>query len=91
MLSGNNYYWAFHSAPPVPIRAISLGILGEDSVTFIQPSFRVAITLDYLMQQWWQALRLERGFIDLNVDDRSAVAAVPSPMTTVRFTTAEVQ
>ncbi|KAL9582404.1 MAG: hypothetical protein Q9203_005507 [Teloschistes exilis] len=89
VLSGNNYYWAFQSASPVPIRAISLGILGEDSVTFIQPSIRVAITLDYLMQQWWQALRLEHGFTDLNVDDRSAVAAVPSPMTTVKCTPAQ--
>ncbi|KAI4196667.1 MAG: hypothetical protein LQ350_006420 [Teloschistes chrysophthalmus] len=89
VLSGNSYYWAFQSAPPVPIRAISLGILNEESVTFIQPSFRVAITLDYLMQQWWQAMRLERGFTDLNVDDRSAVAPVPSPMTTVKCTAAQ--
>ncbi|KAL8658345.1 MAG: hypothetical protein Q9202_007581 [Teloschistes flavicans] len=89
LLSGNDYYWAFQSSPPVPIRAISLGILGDDSVTFIQPSFRVAITLDHIMQQWWQALRLKRGFTDRNVDDRAAVAHVPSPITTVRCTAAQ--
>ncbi|KAL8689114.1 MAG: hypothetical protein Q9218_005140 [Villophora microphyllina] len=84
LLSGNDYYWPIRSSPPVPVPAISLGILGERSVTFIQPSLRVVIELDHVMQEWWQTLRLKRGYTDQNVDDRAAVAHVLSPMTTVK-------
>lgn len=88
-LSGNDYYWSLKSARPVPVRVISLGILNQESATFIQPRLGVAIMLDHLMRDWWQALCLKRGFTDQNVDDRAAVAHVLSPMTTVRCSVAQ--
>ncbi|KAL8814284.1 MAG: hypothetical protein Q9223_006481 [Gallowayella weberi] len=84
LLSGNDYYWSLDSSPPVPIRSISLGILGNKDATFIQARYSVSIVLDRLMQEWWHLLRSKRAIKDDNVENRAAVAHLLSPMTYVQ-------
>ncbi|KAL8727297.1 MAG: hypothetical protein Q9181_005761 [Wetmoreana brouardii] len=88
-LSGNNYYWSSDSSPPVRVRTISLGIYDSYEITLIQPHLGVAIILDQLMRDWWQALRSKRGLTDKNVEDRAAVARVLSAMTSVKCSAAQ--
>ncbi|KAL8786030.1 MAG: hypothetical protein Q9213_003012 [Squamulea squamosa] len=89
LLSGNDYYWSLESSSPVPIRMISLGILGNRASTFIQARYDVAIILDRLMHEWWNILRSKRAIRDDNVEDRAAAAHVLSPMTNVQCSEAQ--
>ncbi|KAI4234521.1 MAG: hypothetical protein L6R40_006726 [Gallowayella cf. fulva] len=89
LLSGNNYYWSLESSPPVPIRAIPLGILGNADATFIQARYSVAIILDQLMRDWWTILRSKRAIRDDNVENRAAAAHLLSPMTNIRCSDAQ--
>ncbi|KAL8678292.1 MAG: hypothetical protein Q9186_005342 [Xanthomendoza sp. 1 TL-2023] len=84
LLSGNDYYWSLDSSPPVPVRSISIGILGNKDATFIQARYSVSIILDRLMQEWWHVLRSKRAIKDDNVENRAAVAHLRNPMTNVQ-------
>ncbi|KAL8856826.1 MAG: hypothetical protein Q9178_006543 [Gyalolechia marmorata] len=88
-LSGNDYYWSLESSPPVPVRTISLGILGTKDALFIQTKYSVAIIMDQLMQEWWNILRSKRAIKDDNVENRAAAAHILSPMTNVQCSDAQ--
>ncbi|KAL8920370.1 MAG: hypothetical protein Q9172_004537 [Xanthocarpia lactea] len=88
-LSGNDYYWSLESSPPVPVRTISLGILGTKDALFIQTKYSVAIIMDRLMQEWWNILRSKRAIQDDNVENRAAAAHLLSPMTNIQCSDAQ--
>ncbi|KAL8911390.1 MAG: hypothetical protein Q9171_003436 [Xanthocarpia ochracea] len=88
-LSGNDYYWSLESSPPVPVRTISLGVLGTEDALFIQTKYSVAIIMDRLMQEWWNILRSKRAIKDDNVENRAAAAHLLSPMTNVQCSDAQ--
>ena len=68
-LSGNHYYWSIESMQPVSTKAISFGETHGDHFA-CQPYMPVSVLLDQLMQDWWQALLVNKHRDMHDIDDR---------------------
>ena len=89
-LSGNRWYWSIESMQPVSAGTISLG-QPQGNHFVIQPHLSVAVLLDQLMQDWWNALLSRTRFNERNVDDRQAVSSnVLNPLVNVHCSPAEL-